>query len=280
MLNLKERYKCTHFRILVIGRANAGKTTILEKVCGVQQGTKPIIYDESGKQLALSETHLMPSMLRSVHNIEHQITYEGSNFIFHDSRGFESGATEELDIAWEFIERKSAATELRDQLHAIWYCIPMDSRRPLLSAELEFFSKGTGKVPLVVIFTKFDGQIVQQSIDLDDMENDEDKWDLARKKADEAFQTVYLPKVLNTAYPPKAYLQLEDMDVTENNCPELTEKTADAIDDDSLLQLFVSTQRNNLDLCVKIGLQYILAKRQETWDNIVFLVFQKFPHFW
>ena len=64
-------------------------------------------------------------------------------------------------------------------------------------------------VPLVVIFTKFDGQIVQQSIDLDDMENDEDKWDLARKKADEAFQTVYLPKVLNTAYPPKAYLQLE-----------------------------------------------------------------------
>jgi hypothetical protein len=58
---------------------------------------------------------------RSVHNIEHQITYEGSNFIFHDSRGFESGATEELDIAWDFIERKSAATELRDQLHAIWY---------------------------------------------------------------------------------------------------------------------------------------------------------------
>ena len=45
------------------------------------------------------------------------------------------------------------------------------------------------------------------------------------------------------------------MDVTENNCPELTEKTADAIDDDSLLQLFVSTQRNNLDLCVKVGLQ-------------------------
>jgi GTPase SAR1 family protein len=46
---LKERYKCPHFRILVIGRANAGKTTILEKVCGVQQGTKPIIYDENGK---------------------------------------------------------------------------------------------------------------------------------------------------------------------------------------------------------------------------------------
>lgn len=45
---LKERYKCPHFRILVIGRANAGKTTILEKVCGVEKGTKPIIYDQDG----------------------------------------------------------------------------------------------------------------------------------------------------------------------------------------------------------------------------------------
>jgi hypothetical protein len=46
---LRERYLCQHFRILVIGRANAGKTTILEKVCGVAKGTRPIIYDRDGK---------------------------------------------------------------------------------------------------------------------------------------------------------------------------------------------------------------------------------------
>ncbi len=46
----------------------------------------------------------------------------GSNFIFHDSQGFESGSTEELEIAWKFIEKKSAETELKNQLHAIWYC--------------------------------------------------------------------------------------------------------------------------------------------------------------
>ncbi len=46
----KELYKCPHFRILIIGRANAGKTTILEKVCGVAKGTQPIIiYDENGQ---------------------------------------------------------------------------------------------------------------------------------------------------------------------------------------------------------------------------------------
>ena len=46
---LRERYLCPHFRILVIGRANAGKTTILEKVCGVAKGTKPIIHDNDGE---------------------------------------------------------------------------------------------------------------------------------------------------------------------------------------------------------------------------------------
>ena len=45
------------------------------------------------------------------------------------------------------------------------------------------------------------------------------------------------------------------MDLPEKNCAELTQKTAGAIDDDSIHQLFVSTQMNNLDLCVKSALQ-------------------------
>ncbi|KAF8317524.1 hypothetical protein F5887DRAFT_1066597 [Amanita rubescens] len=239
---LRERYLCPHFRILIIGRANAGKTTILEKVCGVAKGTKPIVvYGKDGK-------------LRGLHDIEHQITYPGSNFIFHDSQGFESGSTEELEIAWKFIEKKSAETELKNQLHAIWYCIPMDSPRPILPAELEFFNKGTGRVPLVVIFTKFDGQMASEFVNLTDAK-DEDKWERAREIADITFQKVYLPKVLDAKYPPKAYVRLEDMDLPEKNCAQLTQQTADAIDDDTIHQLFVSTQMNNLDLCVKSALQ-------------------------
>ena len=46
---LREQYLCPHFRILVIGRANAGKTTILEKICGVAKGTKPTIFDKDGR---------------------------------------------------------------------------------------------------------------------------------------------------------------------------------------------------------------------------------------
>ena len=38
------RAKYTHFRILVIGRANAGKTTLLQRVCNTPED--PCIYDD------------------------------------------------------------------------------------------------------------------------------------------------------------------------------------------------------------------------------------------
>ena len=46
---IKLRAKYTHFRILVIGRANAGKTTVLKRVCNTDE--EPCIYDEDGKNL-------------------------------------------------------------------------------------------------------------------------------------------------------------------------------------------------------------------------------------
>jgi hypothetical protein len=64
----------------------------------------------------------------------------------------------------------------------------------------------------VTIFTKFDGQIVAEYIKLKDNENIED-WEKAKENAEITFQTVYLPKVLNTEHPPKAYVRLEG----ENN---------------------------------------------------------------
>ena len=39
----------TRFRILIIGRANAGKTTLLQRVCNTTED--PCIYDENNKNL-------------------------------------------------------------------------------------------------------------------------------------------------------------------------------------------------------------------------------------
>jgi hypothetical protein len=92
----------------------------------------------------------------------------------------------------------------------------------------------------VVIFTKFDGLIVKEYSVMDSDDTDM-AWDKAKENAEEYFQAVYLPKVMDTKYPPQAYLQLSgkngenslhkdhtwaDMDSPEMNCPELTEKTA------------------------------------------------------
>jgi hypothetical protein len=60
----------------------------------------------------------------------------------------------------------------------------------------------------VVIFTKFDGQIASEFVNLTD-EKDEDKWQRAREIAEINFQKLYLPKVLDAKYPPRAYVQLE-----------------------------------------------------------------------
>jgi len=43
------RSKCRHFRILIIGRANAGKTTILKRVCNSIDD--PEIFSPDGEKL-------------------------------------------------------------------------------------------------------------------------------------------------------------------------------------------------------------------------------------
>ena len=46
------RSKISHFRILIIGRANAGKTTILKKVCNSVED--PEIYDTNGDKVTIT----------------------------------------------------------------------------------------------------------------------------------------------------------------------------------------------------------------------------------
>ena len=60
------RAKYTRFRILVIGRANAGKTTLLQRVCNTTED--PCIYDDNNKNLVSllkseDEFHLLKFLL-------------------------------------------------------------------------------------------------------------------------------------------------------------------------------------------------------------------------
>jgi len=47
----KFRKMCPRFRVLIVGRANSGKTTILKKMCDAAAEEKPIVLDKSGIQV-------------------------------------------------------------------------------------------------------------------------------------------------------------------------------------------------------------------------------------
>ena len=200
------RRKCRHFRILVIGRANSGKTTLLKKVCNSVED--PEIFDPSGKKVratyhlrtrrvrplipmrsiaarshrsarVIGGTNHNPIQVhsrllfsqRGLHDINNQLVFKSNpQFIFHDSRGFESGSLSENETVDTFITERVESTDLPSQLHAIWcgindmifrraqrincrYCLPTDTNRPLLDADRDFFSKyGGGKSQWAYLF--------------------------------------------------------------------------------------------------------------------------------
>ncbi|KDR71699.1 hypothetical protein GALMADRAFT_253411 [Galerina marginata CBS 339.88] len=145
------------FRILILGRANAGKTTILERLAGASINEAEVKRDG----MLLADHAIEGQSDRGMHNIDDEIRFHSlPGFVFHDSRGFEAGSLEELSTVQQFVVDHSSEVEnLRKQLHAIWMCLPLDDSRELLKTEKEFFGSLKADTPLVVIFTKQDGAI-------------------------------------------------------------------------------------------------------------------------
>jgi ABC-type branched-subunit amino acid transport system ATPase component len=55
---------CNRFRVLVIGRRNAGKTTILENMTGSEEGAKPEIRDEEGRLVVRAPLIYLSSIIK------------------------------------------------------------------------------------------------------------------------------------------------------------------------------------------------------------------------
>jgi len=203
------REKCPQFRTLIIGRSNAGKTTILKKVCN--SIVEPMIFDPRGKEIDPSV--VASSAERGEHDIENEMIFKSNpQFVFHDSRGFECGSIDETKIVQDFIKKRGESTEMAQQLHAIWYCLPTDTDRPILAADETFFQqRGTGNVPVIAIFTKFDSLIttsygqLRDTSDLSVKEATKQAPELAKKKLDANF----IAPLHNTKFPPKAHLYLQ-----------------------------------------------------------------------
>ncbi|KAI6141036.1 hypothetical protein BKA82DRAFT_4206042, partial [Pisolithus tinctorius] len=163
-----DRIKC--FRILIMGRANAGKTTILQRVCNTTD--KPEIFNGEGEKV--DATVVQGSLKCGYHNIEDELVFKSNQrFVFHDSHGFEAGSEGEFDMMKEFVMDRAKTTKLDKRIHAIWFCIPLnDSHRMVTAAEKKFFDEcDTGHgvyIPVIVLLTKTDTLALDAFLELID----------------------------------------------------------------------------------------------------------------
>ncbi|OAX30789.1 hypothetical protein K503DRAFT_704807, partial [Rhizopogon vinicolor AM-OR11-026] len=250
------RKKFGHFRILIVGRANAGKTTLLQRVCNTTG--KPEIFDRKGNKIDVIV--VQSSRDRGYHKIDNELVF-GSNpdFIFHDSCGFEAGGEAEFKEMKEFILERASTVKLNERIHAIWYCIPMDEcHRAITKAEERFFAEcDTNNVPVIAVFTKFDalwddafGQLKESG--LTQLESKR----RAPEKAKEICTKMKIwDRLRETQYPPKDCIYLAEMDMENADCGPLLEGTTNALGEEAMQMLLISTQRTNLALCIKYAIE-------------------------
>ncbi|KIK13737.1 hypothetical protein PISMIDRAFT_688432 [Pisolithus microcarpus 441] len=160
----------------------------------------------------------------------------------------------------KFVMDRAKTTKLDERIHAIWFCIPLnESHRMVMAAERKFFDEcDTGHVPVIVLLTKADTlsldavqELMNKGMSLDD----------AMKGAVEIEKgivndcCVRVEGWLNKhKFPPKDYLSLTGMQSEGAECTALLTCTANALKEEGLQQLLISTQQSNLELCMEFAI--------------------------
>ncbi|KAI5997705.1 GTP-binding protein [Pisolithus marmoratus] len=238
--------KIKRFRILVMGRANAGKTTILQMVCNATD--KPEIFDGKGNKY----------FQRGYHDVQNELVFQSNpGFVFHDSCGFEAGSTQQFDQMKHFVADHAVTTRVNERIHAIWFCIPMtDSHRTVTAAERKFFNEcDTGHVPVIVMVTKVDvlyltaiEELLDGGLTIAEAEARaiEKQGELLEKWLGHVKHELDMCK-----FPPKGYVSLDKMHQKDADCTPFMECTANVLNEEGLQRLLISTQQSSIGICVK-----------------------------
>jgi len=289
--NIREKFG--RFRILIIGRANAGKTTILRAICNTTES--PEVYDGKGDKIDLTE--IEGSRGRGMHNIENELIFQSNKkFVFHDSRGFEAGSADEFQRLKEFITDRANTTHLKKRIHAIWYCIPMDKLdRAIQCSEEMFFNEcDTKNVPVIVLFTKFDALL---AVAMSKLSNGDSKLQREEKIAkahglmDEIFDNANIwGRLSQLNHAPKFNVRIRGMHNSSEACDILLGNTARALNEEALQMLFVTAQETNIALCIKYAVQGVISDIDKLYQSALPVhrmdiieptkLARWFPHFW
>lgn len=258
--------KCNRFRVLVMGRRNAGKTTLLQRMTQSSDG-KVLVSDPEGN--AVDPSILEPSVERGASRIDYEITYPSNpDFVFHDSRGMEAGSDEEVDKLIKFMAQRAKKAHLKDKLHVIWYCLPIDNDRPLSKAEMQFFEQGTGDVPVIAIFTKFEWRITkafaelrEQGVTLRAAKAQ------AREKAMADFDLILQERKEIRIHPPSGIVFLQEMHKPDADCSILTQRTWEVVQNEVIQHLFSIVQRNRVEVSMSVAMTYAISLAKEKHMN-------------
>jgi hypothetical protein len=199
--------------------------------------------------------------------IDYEITYPSSpRFVFHDSRGIEAGAESDslgteageghdssklrMEYIQKFIDDRAQQRHIKDQLHAIWFCMSMDTPRvPSDEFELAFLEKVNSNVPVIAVLTKYEALV--------DRVKDESKGRQVAKKdiLNYAKKNIYDP-LKNVAHAPAAIVQTHHKG---KGCELLTEKTFEAVKDETLAIIFAMAQQNSMKFACQCTFKQNLA---------------------
>ncbi|KAF8549409.1 hypothetical protein OG21DRAFT_1478885 [Imleria badia] len=239
--------KFGRFRILIVGRANAGKTTILRGICNATEN--PEIYDGDGNK-------------RGIHNVENELIFRSNEkFVFHDSQGFEAGSEDEFLQMKRFIADRAKTAFLKKRIHAIWYCIPMDKLdRAIQCSEERFFDEcDPGNVPVVVLFTKFDALravALGKLAPADRRLPLQDRLSKAEPLIEELFNRADVwGRLSRRKHAPKCCVKIAGMHKSNEGCSKLLEATTVVLDEKALQMLLISAQEVNVALCVRYAVR-------------------------
>ena len=139
------------FRILVCGKTGVGKSTLINKVFGVEMTEESTSYTQG------------------VHDINK--AFESPNhpgLLVHDSRGWQAGSDKELDLIAKFLRHRAFQKDPAESLHVIWFCVDADVSR-IEEADkrtFETIAQFSHHVPVFVIGTKKDKLVAFRKMQL------------------------------------------------------------------------------------------------------------------
>ncbi|KAH9013225.1 hypothetical protein EDB85DRAFT_974983 [Lactarius pseudohatsudake] len=152
----------------------------------------------------------------------------------------------------------------------------MDNQRPGL--DLKFFNDicPDQNVPVIAVFTKYDQFRRNVKIDLMDYGNPDDS---VTEVTEKLFQEHYLHPLGDHA----VFVRLEQMHRQNRRCDDLIEKTAAALNEDTVTLMLLAVQKGNLELSVKRALKRVHSGagfKVEGAESIVQNCLDTFPHLW